>query len=80
MQNCVEAKRLERGLTRAQLAQELGTTYETVYRWEVYGMDMTNESLLKVAAFFQVRPAEIIPEFDIVHPSKDVSPYVHSKR
>jgi len=68
MQNCIEAKRLERGLSRKALAAAVGVSYETVYRWEMYNMPMTDDSLLKLAAFFQVRPAELIPGYDIVPP------------
>ena len=73
MKNCVEMKRREHGLTRAQLAEALGVSYETVYRWEMHNMPMTNESLLKLAAYFQVTPAEIIPAFGVV-PSEEQTP------
>lgn len=52
--------RLERSLTKAQLARELGVNKRTILRWEQDMMCMSLKHALKLADFFEVSIDDLI--------------------
>lgn len=46
--------RIERGLTKAQLARELGVSVRSIIRWEKDQMSMTLKNATEVANFFEI--------------------------
>ncbi len=57
----LRARRKERGLTLAQVAEGVGVAIPTVSRWETGAIDPTIENKLAVAALLEVDPAELFP-------------------
>lgn len=54
--------RLERGLTKVQLAKELGVNKRTILRWEQDMMSMSLKNAVKVAEFFGISLDELVSE------------------
>ena len=54
--------RLERGLTKVQLAKELGVNKRTILRWENDMMSMSLKNAVKVAEFFGISLDELVSE------------------
>lgn len=52
--------RLERGLTKVQLAKELGVNKRTILRWEQDMMSMSLKNAVKVADFFEISLDELV--------------------
>ena len=52
--------RLERGLTKVQLAKELGVNKRTILRWEQDMMSMSLKNAVKIAEFFEVSLDELV--------------------
>ena len=52
--------RLERGLTKVQLAKELGVNKRTILRWEQDMMSMSLKNAVKVAEFFGIILDELV--------------------
>lgn len=46
--------RIERGLTKAQLARELGVSVRSIIRWEKDMMSMSLKNAIEVAKFFDL--------------------------
>lgn len=46
--------RIERGLTKAQLARELGVSVRSIIRWEKDMMSMSLKNAVEVAKFFDL--------------------------
>lgn len=46
--------RIERGLTKAQLARELGVSVRSIIRWEKDIMSMSLKNAVEVAKFFDL--------------------------
>ena len=47
--------RLQKGLSRNQLAKALGVTYDKIYRWETNPTRVQFENITKIAKFFNVK-------------------------
>ena len=45
--------RIERGLTKTQLARELGVSVRSIIRWEKDQMSMTLKNAIEVASFLR---------------------------
>lgn len=56
----IKELRLERGLTKVQLAKELGVNKRTILRWEQDMMCMSLKHALKLADFFEVAIDDLI--------------------
>lgn len=56
----IKELRLERSLTKAQLAKELGVNRRTILRWEQDMMCMSLKHALKLADFFEVSIDDLI--------------------
>lgn len=56
----IKEMRLERSLTKAQLARELGVNKRTILRWEQDMMCMSLKHALKLADFFEVSIDDLI--------------------
>ena len=54
--------RLERGLTKVQLAKELGVNKRTILRWEQDMMSMSLKNAVKVAQFSGISLDELVSE------------------
>jgi putative transcriptional regulator len=52
--------RIERGLTKTQLARELGVSVRSIIRWEKDQMSMTLKNAIEVASFFEISIDELI--------------------
>lgn len=52
--------RLERGLTKVQLAKELGVNKRTILRWENDMMSMSLKNAVNVAEFFGISLDELV--------------------
>ncbi|WP_270281429.1 helix-turn-helix transcriptional regulator [Streptococcus salivarius] len=52
--------RLERGLTKVQLAKELGVNKRTILRWEQDMMSMSLKNAVKIAEFFEISLDELV--------------------
>ena len=51
---------LEHGLTKVQLAKELGVNKRTILRWEQDMMSMSLKNAVKVAEFFGISLDELV--------------------
>ena len=58
----IKRLRLERGITKVQLAQELGVNKRTILRWEQDMMSMSLKNAVKVAEFFEISLDELVKE------------------
>lgn len=56
----IKELRIERGLTKVQLAKELGVNKRTILRWEKDAMSMTLKNAVEVAKFFGISLDELI--------------------
>lgn len=56
----IKELRLERGLTKVQLAKELGVNKRTILRWEQDMMSMSLKNAVKVAEFFEISLDELV--------------------
>ena len=56
----IKELRLERGLTKVQLAKELGVNKRTILRWEQDMMSMSLKNAIEVASFFEISIDELI--------------------
>jgi putative transcriptional regulator len=56
----IKELRLERDLTKVQLAKELGVNKRTILRWEQDMMCMSLKHALKLADFFEVSIDDLI--------------------
>lgn len=56
----IKELRLERGLTKVQLAKELGVNKRTILRWEQDMMSMSLKNAVKIAEFFEVSLDELV--------------------
>ncbi|MCO4482989.1 putative transcriptional regulator [Streptococcus infantarius subsp. infantarius] len=55
----IKELRLERGLTKVQLAKELGVNKRTILRWEQDMMCMTLKHAVRLAKFFEISLDEL---------------------
>lgn len=55
----IKELRLERGLTKVQLAKELGVSSRTIIRWEKDMMSMSLKHAIKMAKIFQIKLDEL---------------------
>lgn len=55
----IKELRLERGLTKVQLAKELGVSSRTIIRWEKDMMSMSLKHAIKMAKIFQITLDEL---------------------
>ena len=51
----IKELRIERGLTKVQLAKELGVNKRTILRWEQDMMCMSLRHAVRLAQFFEIR-------------------------
>ncbi|WP_175057837.1 helix-turn-helix transcriptional regulator [Streptococcus salivarius] len=56
----IKELRIERGLTKVQLAKELGVNKRTILRWEQDMMSMSLKNAVKIAEFFEVSLDELV--------------------
>lgn len=56
----IKQLRLERGLTKVQLAKDLGVNKRTILRWEHDMMSMSLKNAVKVAEFFEISLDELV--------------------
>lgn len=56
----IKELRLECGLTKVQLAKELGVNKRTILRWENDMMSMSLKNAVKVAEFFEISLDELV--------------------
>ncbi|WP_037611094.1 helix-turn-helix transcriptional regulator [Streptococcus sp. SR4] len=56
----IKELRLERGLTKVQLAKELGVNKRTILRWEQDMMSMSLKNAVKVVEFFGISLDELV--------------------
>ncbi|WP_175064056.1 helix-turn-helix transcriptional regulator [Streptococcus salivarius] len=56
----IKELRLERGLTKVQLAKELGVNKRTILRWENDMMSMSLKNAVKVAELFGISLDELV--------------------
>ena len=56
----IKELRLERGITKVQLAKELGVNKRTILRWEQDMMSMSLKNAVKVAEFFEISLDELV--------------------
>lgn len=56
----IKELRLERGLTKVQLAKELGVNKRTILRWENDMMSMSLKNAVKIAEFFEISLDELV--------------------
>ena len=56
----IKELRLERGLTKVQLAKGLGVNKRTILRWEQDMMSMSLKNAVKIAEFFEVSLDELV--------------------
>lgn len=56
----IKELRLERGLTKVQLAKELGVNKRTILRWEQDMMCMTLKHAVRIAEFFEIDLDELM--------------------
>ncbi|WP_410532430.1 helix-turn-helix transcriptional regulator [Streptococcus salivarius] len=58
----IKELRLERGLTKVQLAKELGVNKRTILRWEKDMMCMSLKYAVRLAKFFEISLDELVEE------------------
>ncbi|OFO02194.1 transcriptional regulator [Streptococcus sp. HMSC078H03] len=56
----IKELRVERGLTKVQLAKELGVNKRTILRWENDMMSISLKNAVKVAEFFEISLDELV--------------------
>lgn len=56
----IKELRVERGLTKVQLAKELGVNKRTILRWENDMMSMSLKNAVKIAEFFEISLDELV--------------------
>lgn len=56
----IKELRVERGLTKVQLAKELGVNKRTILRWEQDMMCMSLRHAVKIAKFFGISLDELV--------------------
>lgn len=56
----IKELRLESGLTKVQLAKELGVNKRTILRWENDMMSMSLKNAVKIAEFFDISLDELV--------------------
>lgn len=56
----IKELRLERGLTKVQLAKELGVNKRTILRWENDMMSMSLKNAVRLAKFFEISLDELV--------------------
>ncbi|MFS9004188.1 helix-turn-helix transcriptional regulator [Streptococcus salivarius] len=56
----IKELRLERGLTKVQLAKELGVNKRTILRWENDMMSMSLKNAVKIAELFGISLDELV--------------------
>lgn len=56
----IKELRLESGLTKVQLAKELGVNKRTILRWENDMMSMSLKNAVKIAEFFEISLDELV--------------------
>lgn len=56
----IKELRIERGLTKVQLAKELGVNKRTILRWEQDMMCMSLRHAVEIAKFFEVSLDELV--------------------
>ena len=56
----IKELRVERGITKVQLAKELGVNKRTILRWEQDMMSMSLKNAVKIAEFFEVSLDELV--------------------
>lgn len=64
----LRALRLERGLSQAELAKELGTSNKTVSHWETDFTEPKNSQLKQIALFFRVSADVLLGIEDSAYP------------
>ena len=52
--------RIERSITKTQLARELGVSVRSIIRWEKDQMSMILKNAIEVASFFEISIDELI--------------------
>lgn len=55
----IKELRVERGLTKVQLAKKLGVNKRTILRWENDMMSISLKNAIKVAEFFEISLDEL---------------------
>lgn len=60
----IKELRVERGLTKVQLAKKLGVNKRTILRWENDMMSISLKNAVKVAEFFEISLDELIGDID----------------
>ena len=58
----IKELRLECGLTKVQLAKELGVNKRTILRWEQDMMSMSLKNAVKVAEFFGISWDDLVKQ------------------
>ncbi|CVX52782.1 helix-turn-helix transcriptional regulator [Streptococcus salivarius] len=58
----IKELRLECGLTKVQLAKELGVNKRTILRWEQDMMSMSLKNAVKVAEFFGISLDDLVKQ------------------
>nr|CAE52357.1 putative transcriptional regulator [Streptococcus thermophilus] len=56
----IKELRVERGLTKVQLAKELGVNKRTILRWEQGMMCMSLKYAVRLAKFFEISLDELV--------------------
>lgn len=56
----IKELRVERGLTKVQLAKELGVNKRTILRWEQDMMYMSLKYAVRLAKFFEISLDELV--------------------
>lgn len=56
----IKELRLKRGLTKVQLAKELGVNKRTILRWEQDMMSMSLKNAVRLAIFFEISLDELV--------------------
>lgn len=62
MENCIQNERVRRGLSRSEVAQRVGVTRDTVYKWEKGQIAIPFAKLKRIAQLFQLAPVALIPQ------------------
>lgn len=58
----IKELRLECGLTKVQLAKELGVNKRTILRWEQDMMSMSLKNAVKIAEFFGISLDDLVKQ------------------
>ena len=62
----IKELRLECGLTKVQLAKELGVNKRTILRWEQDMMSMSLKNAVKVAEFFGISLDDLVKQWKMI--------------